>query len=617
MKGLIRLNCETKNGEEFIFGVSLFLLGIILCYNFKLTALIPSLIILAILRVGLNNFAFFLIGFFVCFLRLQNLEIQTQEKMEKAEISGIVEKTFFKNGGLRALISDVSCSSCLKIIASFRNEEKIQIGDTVFLKGYIIPLPKKVYPYFYDVEAKNKFQKIGAYVSVREFEIIKNGGFNVLQVAKNHVLNVISKMQESKHKSVAIALILGDKGKIEKEDYNAFKRAGLSHVLAISGLHMSICAGLIFAFFFKIFAFTPLALKCDTKRISAVIGLFFGMFYLFLANVPISGLRSFLMVFFVFSGYIFYRGSFGIRGLALALLFILFFWPEEVLFPSFQLSFVAVLCLLKCYNFEIKKYGFFYKILNAGLVTIISSTLVSILTAPFGIHHFGFIHFYGTISNVIAIPMLAIIIMPLAILSILTNFQGVINAFEFSIKTLFSIAEFVSNLPFSAIHMNYFNGYLLTIFSFGLIFFLTLKESFKILGLSMILGSLGFYFLFTKKPFMVVNQDYAILKDGENYVSLFYIPESYLKEIWEEKLNAKFIPFNKSALKDFSCSDETCFNFNENPFTIVYNEISNLEFCTGGILINMSSEKRDFNCHFKQIITIKDLQKNGITPFVF
>lgn len=607
--------------EFFLSNILFFLLAVVLSYNLGLSEFnvgFFAIFLMPLLFVKKFRLPilFFLLGISVTFLKLQTLKAPVVEEMAVTKLEGKVEKLMFKKGEQRALLSDISCEDCKykKLMATFRTQPDLKLGDKLLIEGLLVPLPSKVYPYFYDVEIKNKFQQISGYISVKNYKVTSQS-FNPLNPIRTHILNVLEKFKNPNTKSIALALILGDKGLIERQNYESFRKAGLAHILAISGLHMSIACILVFGLFFQLFALTPLALKYQTKKIAGFIGLAFGLVYLLVAGVPISGIRSFLMVFFLFCTFILGSGASGVRSLALALFFILLLWPEEAFFPSFQLSFASVLCLLKCSVFQFRS-----KILNATLTTAIASILVSIVTTPFALHHFGFVHFYGAFSNIIAIPLLASFVMPVAIASVLLPFEFLVQWFEFGIKLLFKIAGFFADLPFSAIHMPYFNGYLLAVYSFGIIFALCFRAYYRVFGVVLVLAASLIYFIFAKNPYLVVNSEYAVIKDGKNYVSLFYIPEGFLKEVWQEKLGSNLIPFNKAEPKTFECANGVCYSFNKPYFTLIYlNEVQNIP-CHDGVLINMASkahhEDQNFNCNFKKIITLKNLSEKGQTPFV-
>ncbi len=538
---------------------------------------------------------------------MESLKYPVISKIEPAKVSGIIEKLSFKNNGMRAVISDVKCAECKfsmprKLIASFKNEEEINLNETLSLSGLLVPLPDKVFPYYYDVEMKNRFNKIGGYISVKKYKKLE-AGKSFLNTARQRIIQTFS-ILEKREEAIATALFLGDKGKMQKEEYALFKKAGLAHVLAISGLHISIISILVFGIFWRFFALFPFSLKYNTKKIAGVIAALGGLLFLALAGLPVSGIRSYIMMLFLFGSFFFRRVN-PERSLALAAILILIFFPEELFFPSFQLSFISVLCLIKFYSSPLGKNN---KGINFLRGIFFSSAFVSILTIPFAIHHFNYVHLYGIFSNILAIPILTFFIMPFGTFALITDSSFALLCFSYSLKIIFWIAEKVSSLPFSSIFMNYFSGELLIIFTAGLIIALYIKKQ---TGFILILFSILTYFLTSKAPYLIVNKDYAVIKSGTNYVSLFYIRESFLKEIWEEKLNTKLTPYKKLEKYDFTCQDGICLH---PKFTLIYQD-SNTYECTGKFLINMVSNNNP--CNFEKVITVNQLKENGDTPFVF
>lgn len=565
---------------------------------------------------------------------LKNFNIKTTviTKIESAKIEAHVERTYFKNGGLRAVVSNIKCLQCRyklkknppkKLIASFKEEGAVIAGEKVIIYGPLLPLPKKVHPYFYDVEMKNKYMKIGGYIRVKKFTTLKTF-FNLTSILRSHTINVLEKVENRNAKAVATALFLGDKGRLSKEEYNVFKKAGIAHVLAVSGLHMSIFCFLIFKAIFHLLAFTPLCNMYDTKKIAGLFGLASGFLYLTVSGFSISGFRSFLMVLFLFLNFIFYRGSSGIRSLFIAAFIILSLMPEEAMFPSLALSFISVLCLLKCHNFtsQFKGKSFLLNTFSMVFVVIYSSFIIFMCTIPFAIFYFNFIHFYGIVSNIIAIPLLSIFIMPIGLLALLTQFEAFIILLQKSIEVLIVTANFFSNLPFSSIFLPSFNGRVLFIFTLGLVLFLCIKK-FKFIGSVLILSSVILYFLTAKLPDIIVNSEYLVIKDEKRYISIFNIKNKFLKEVWQEKVNSTFVPYKLANPKTFKCEEGVCFSVNnKNGFAIIYDDNFNMQSCEGKILILLIKQslfedwRKKTSCNFKKVITFTDVIKITPEPFL-
>lgn len=586
--------------EIFILYTCAFLFGVLIYEKFAYLSIIfiPFIFLKSVRFIPLC----IAIGMLSFFIKSQNLKFNTVGSMNETEVIGKIEKIYFKKEGIRALISLEKDEEFKKLIASFKTQAPIKLGETLQITGLLIPLPQKVYPTFYDVEMKNRYEKVAGYISVQNYEVLKTD-FSLTQIIRSYILNTLSNFQNEDYKSVAVAILIGDKGKIKPEVYNIFKTSGLAHILAISGLHMSISIFLFFGICYKLLALTPLCNIYDTKKISAVLGIVVGFLYLMASSFPVSGIRSFIMACFLFCSFIFERGASHVRSLCLALIIILCIMPQEVLFPSFQLSFASVLCLLYCYKFT----PFENKILNHIIAIITSSFFITIATAPLVVHHFSYVHFYGAIFNVFAIPFLAVFIMPIALLNIASGGMFV-WLFEFGINILFQIANVSLKLPFSSIFFPYFNPYLLVVYIFGLIF--TLCFTNKRIGLCLISCSLIAYCITAKMPKIVVNEKYIAIKHNNDYIVPYKIPDGFLKEIWMQNLNTKFTLYKNISNLDFVCKKGVCIK--ENEFTIVYTKSQKNIKCEGEVFINTKSDFVPENCNARKIIVHSNLTTTPI-----
>ena len=133
---------------------------------------------------------------------------------------------------------------------------------------------------------------------------------------------------------LAAAMLLGDKSAIPSQIYRDFSRSGLSHYLAVSGLHVSIITGIV----------SFLLLKIRIKRTYR--NLFIGLFavaYLCLLGFPVSAVRSVAMLLTVFLAYSLGDSSDALNALGLAAAGITLANPCSVFDKSFILSFCATL----------------------------------------------------------------------------------------------------------------------------------------------------------------------------------------------------------------------------------------------------------------------------------
>lgn len=146
---------------------------------------------------------------------------------------------------------------------------------------------------------------------------------------------------------VFIALAVGDRSDIPRETWDAFVATGTSHLVAISGLHIGIVAGLgywLLNFLWRRSVRLMLVLPAPVAAASG--SLFFALVYAALAGFTLPTQRALLMLLVVIGSVLLRRQMGAFYSLALALLVVLVFDPLAVLSPGFWLSFVAVFVIL-------------------------------------------------------------------------------------------------------------------------------------------------------------------------------------------------------------------------------------------------------------------------------
>jgi competence protein ComEC len=152
-----------------------------------------------------------------------------------------------------------------------------------------------------------------------------------------------------KGSSVAVlkALVIGDRTAISSEVRDKFNRAGVGHVLAISGLHIGIVATVAFFFFHKLLLLAqPLLWRAWTRKGAAILSLVPVCIYGLVSGMSPSTQRAVIMVGAFLMTFLFERERDTLNTLALAAFLILIWFPPALFSISFQLSFMAVLSIL-------------------------------------------------------------------------------------------------------------------------------------------------------------------------------------------------------------------------------------------------------------------------------
>ena len=140
-----------------------------------------------------------------------------------------------------------------------------------------------------------------------------------------------------RHSALLYAFLIGDKSELDEGIKENFRTAGISHIIAVSGLHLSIIAG---------FLFTVLSKIIRTRKLSAVCTAVFIVFYVFLTDCPYSVIRSAIMNIFALSTYLNYRKTQSLNSLGIAGMGITVFHPLAVGNLGFLMSFSATLGII-------------------------------------------------------------------------------------------------------------------------------------------------------------------------------------------------------------------------------------------------------------------------------
>lgn len=227
--------------------------------------------------------------------------------------------------------------------------------------------------------------------------------------------------------AIAAALITGDRSSIDADTNAALRDSGLGHLLSVSGIHMGIVGGLVFAtLVWTLSLIAPIALRFPIKKIASVGALVVLAAYLIISGSSVPALRSFVMACVAFGAILLDRPAISMRGLALAAFIVVLIFPESVIEPGFQMSFAATMALVAL--FEILKRaphepalptpGPLIGALQAttrgiGGVLLISF-VAGLATDPFAIYHFQRFSLYALPANLITAPIMSFLVAPAA-----------------------------------------------------------------------------------------------------------------------------------------------------------------------------------------------------------
>ncbi|MDO8878049.1 MAG: ComEC/Rec2 family competence protein [Pseudolabrys sp.] len=389
-----------------------------------------------------------------------------------------------------------------RVRVSVRKGTAPAVGDYVAFKAHLSPPLSPLRPGGYDFARDMYFQQIGAsgYVlgkirtetpQAAPSLWLRYAGF--IDALRDGMDNRIRAALPGDRGAIASALITGKRDAISTPVNDAMYISSLAHVLSISGYHMAVVAGLVF---FSVRAalalFSSLAVRRPIKKWAAGAALMAAAFYLLLSGAEVATQRSFIMVAIVLVGVMIDRAAITFRTLTVAAFCVLLIAPQAVAHPSFQMSFAATLALVAAYQFGMPGADMWRADRESALrarvalwggreiaALLLASVVAGLATTPYAAFHFHRVAPYGVIANLLAMPVVSVMVMPMGILGALAMPFG-FDAFLWrlmgaGLDWMIGVALWVTSLPGAVGHMPAFGTGPLLLVTLGLLLMCLLR----------------------------------------------------------------------------------------------------------------------------------------------
>jgi competence protein ComEC len=286
----------------------------------------------------------------------------------------------------------------------------------------------------------------------------------------------------------AAAILTGDRSAIGQDTLTELGNSNLAHLLAISGLHMGLLTGFIFAVVRYGLALIPgVALRWSTKKIAAVCALIVGAFYLALSGGSVSTERAYIMVAVMFVAVLLGRRALTLRAVAIAAIVVLLWQPEALIGPGFQMSFAATTALVVVFG-ALRRFDLsgLPRWSRPVLSVVLSSFIAGLATAPFAAAHFNQIAHFGLIANVLSVPLMGALVMPAAVLAVCLAPFGLwglgLWLMEMGLQWILFVAATVSAREGAVGHVWAPEWYVLPVLSFGLLWLILVSGRGRLAG---------------------------------------------------------------------------------------------------------------------------------------
>ncbi|MGC9270444.1 ComEC/Rec2 family competence protein [Acidiphilium sp.] len=358
----------------------------------------------------------------------------------------------------------------------------VEAGDTVRLRALLYGASRPAYPGGWNFGRDQYFAGLGAVgFAISPLEVIARaqpGWFSALRQLREAIAARILADLPLDTGSIAATLLTGFEDAIPPAERQDFITAGLAHILAVAGLHIGIVMATLYALTRFLVGFSEfLLLRVPAKIIASIVSFAGGAVYAALTGFHVPIMRSLAMAALVLAGIIAGRRALSLRGLALAALVLILLEPQAVPGPSFQMSFSAVLALIAGYEavgrrFVVTGEGHGAKLIRHIAALAFTSFLAGGASMPFAAYHFQQIEPYYVLANLIAVPLTALVVLPLGMASLVLmplHLERItLIPMGWGITVILRVARIVGSLPHALIEISPSPGYAVALIAIGL-----------------------------------------------------------------------------------------------------------------------------------------------------
>ncbi|HEX3431908.1 MAG TPA: ComEC/Rec2 family competence protein [Rhizomicrobium sp.] len=456
-------------------------------------------------------------------------------RLGPVELDGRVETAQLHGKGVRAVLAPLLIDGLSKmelprrVRISFRRAgERLVPGTIVRVDAVLMPPPPPSAPGDYDFGRAAWFEGIGAVgyafgapdiIAPAPPPGIWGRAELSLQALRFRISARIHAILPGSTGAIAAALIAGDRGGISQDDEESLRDAGLAHVLAIAGLHMALVGLGLFWTVRALLALWPrLALTMPIKKWAALAALGGAAFYLAISGSATPAVRAFTMLAMMLLAILFDRPAFSMRSLAFAATILLVLQPETLIEPGFQMSFAAVASLIAVAEWEQRRSAArgqqprrrFANVRHYARGIAVTSFVGSIATMPYAAFHFDRATHYAVLGNLLAMPIMGFITMPMAAVSVALMPIGLdaipLHVMGLGIAAMLAVGRFVSHLPGAVTIVAAWPVEALVLISLGGLWTVIWRNHWRWLGFMPAIGGIAIILL-ARAPDLLVARD--------------------------------------------------------------------------------------------------------------
>ncbi|MFA5360362.1 MAG: ComEC/Rec2 family competence protein [Candidatus Paceibacterota bacterium] len=426
---------------SFSFVLSLIIYSVIyiLFYGRQLSSLLRKersiILFLILLSFSLGQFRYF------SFVDELNKSAVKEEKQVEIEAS-TVREPILKTNYQRIIIPN--------IVIYTERFPVYQYGDTLKIKGKIEPL--KGFRFYNSTIVSGK-------MSYPKIELISSSKFSFQKAAisfKNKTTHLLQKIIPEPQMSLLNSIMFGGKHNLTDSLEKEIRKSGLSHIIVVSGLHLSIITQMLSSL---------LAVFCLGNLFNFIFSGLFLLVFSFMVGFTPSITRSAIMAFLLVLSRFNFRLYNSLNALFLAALIMVWFNPLMLFLDlGFQLSFLATAGILLFYPLWSQSSFWQRDFLNNRGAQIVKQTVIScfsamVLVVPWVIFKTQSISLVAPLTNILVVPLISLIIgggFITALCAFIIYPLGLFFGFWLNLimTYLLKVISYCANLPFAEIYIS-------------------------------------------------------------------------------------------------------------------------------------------------------------------
>lgn len=455
-------------------------------------------------------------------------------------------------------------------------------GARINLWAEVGPFSEAVMPGAYDFRRQAFFQRYGgggwSYGELRVEDPTPPAGLGdrfslMFERARRALGEHATARLEGDSAAMTAALLNGQQTGIARDVMQAMRASGLSHLLSISGIHVSMIGILVYVPLRALLALIPwFALRFPIKKIAALTAIGGTMLYMLLVGPQTPTLRSTLMTSLVMFAIIVDRRALSMRLVALTAAAVMLIAPDGVMGASFQMSFAAVLGMVAAFEKpldaalrESDLHGWVRRAWHHAAAIILTSLVATAATTPFTLYHFQSFSFYGVLANMIAIPLTSFWVMPCLLLTYLTAPFGwdapFLTAAGWGVDAIIALARQVAAWPYAVIASPAMPEAAFLAMVLGGLWLCLWRRGWRYLGLVPMVGGL-LYPLYASMPDVMVDakaKTWAVRLEDGRYAVPDLDHEKFTLAQWRQRLgNPEFVEVGEDSLPPLRCDPLGC-----------------------------------------------------------